>query len=220
MARLRLYYPVRPHAVNQAFGANNPCVEHFGKRNQNVIPSHEDGTCPIGSEKLYPKFGMTGHNGIDLQADEQPVYAACDGTVIEVQKVPARGLGIGILTDEPVQLNEHGTHFAKLRYWHLKRIDVAVGQRVIEGDQIGITNNTGYSSGNHLHFELQPIDKDAGGHPYTAFPNNGIGAAIDPAPFFCGIFAEVVGQKRPLLERALVLIQVWLQKLRDSRQSR
>jgi hypothetical protein len=59
---------------------------------------------------------MSGNNGADLQAGVQPVYAACAGTVIEKQTVSARGLGIGILTRDQVDLDEHGTHFIKIRY--------------------------------------------------------------------------------------------------------
>src|SRR5690348_11965458 len=131
--RLRLYWPVRPYFVNQAFAANQPCVSNFGQPNQKIFDSNPDGTCPVG-EKLYGHFGMAGHNGLDLRAGEQPIYAASTGTVIEKQTVPARGLGLGILTDEPVFLDQFGIHYAKVRYWHLKSFNVEVGDRVEVGD--------------------------------------------------------------------------------------
>lgn len=187
--RLRLYYPVKPFSSAQSFGDNIPCVKDFGLPTQVVVDSYTNGTCPVGYEKLYAKFGMSGHNGMDIRAGEWPVYAACDGVVVEKQTVPARGFGLGILTNDKVFLDGSGEHFAKLRYWHLKSFYAEVGDKVVAGQQIGITDNTGYSSGNHLHFELQPMDKDAGGHPILAFPTNGIGAAIDPNPFFTGISA-------------------------------
>lgn len=217
-SRLRLYYPVRPLFVNQHFSENRPCVSDFGKPTQNVINSNTDGTCPVGSDKLYAHFGMTGHNGVDLRAGEQPIYAACSGTVIEQQTVPARGLGLGILTDSTVLLDHFGEHYAKLRYWHLKSFHVNVGDHVNEGDIIGITDNTGYSSADHLHFELNPMDKDAGGHPRYALSDSGtevIDNSIDPEPFFCGIYADVLATEKPLLEKLVIALQQYLATFRQ-----
>lgn len=207
MSRLRLYFPVRPHAVNQHFGENKPCVSDFGLPTQEISNSNPDNTCPIGSDKLYPHFGMTGHNGTDLQAGEQPVYAACAGTVIEKQTVPARGYGLGILTDDQVFLDQYGTHFAKLRYWHLKSFNVEVGDHVKEGDLLGVTDNTGYSSANHLHFELDPMDKDTGGHPFYANPPGSIASSIDAEPFFCSIYADIVQEEISLFQKLLLVLK-------------
>lgn len=188
--KLELNYPVKPFQVNQHFGDNKPCVKDFGLPSQQIVSWTDNKTCPAGYDKLYGHFGMSGHNGTDLLAGEQNVYAACDGVVVEKQSVPARGLGLGILTNTPVELADGVSHYVKVRYWHLKVMYVEVGDSVKAGQLLGVTDNTGYSSGNHLHFEGQPMDKDAGGHPYLTYPNNGIGAAIDLEPFFTGTYAE------------------------------
>lgn len=208
--RLRLFYPVKPYQLNQKFGQNDACVKDFGLPSQRIV-GKVNNVCPPGFDELYPHFGFKGHNGLDLQTGEQYVYAAHDGTIVEAQHVPARGLGIGNMTDVPVLLDASGVHFAKTRSWHLKRLFVDVGDKVKAGQPIGVSNNTGYSAGNHLHFELQPMDKDAGGHPFLAFNGNGIGAAIDPEPFFCGEYA--VDQMLIPLQMQLVIL---LTKLRDS----
>ena len=45
-------------------------------------------------------------------------------------------------------------------------------------------------AGNHLHFEGDPMDKDAGGHPYN-FPHpEEIAGAVDIEPYFNGRYAE------------------------------
>lgn len=197
--RLELFYPVKPFHINQNFGDNIPCVRNFGLPNQSIIDGTSNTTCPVGYDKLYTHFGMAGHNGTDLQAGEQNVYAACAGTVIEQQLVPARGLGLGILTDTPVDLDSFPSpHFMKIRYWHLKSFNVKVGNHVNVGDVIGISDNTGYSSGDHLHFEGNPMDKDAGGHPNYLLGNGTdygvkfIASAIDIAPYFNGKYAQDV----------------------------
>ncbi len=216
--RLRLYYPVNPFVVNQNFGENKPCVRDFGTSAQEVINPNPDGTCPVGSDKLYQHWGMSGHNGTDLQAGEQEVRAACAGTIIEKQVVPARGLGLGILTDNEVLLDGIGPSFVKLRYWHLKNFAplLEVGDHVKEGDLLGISDNTGYSSANHLHFEGDPMHKDAGGHPILTYANGTFGGtqviagAIDMAPYFTGTYAEDVQHDVAVLQQVIQLITGFL----------
>lgn len=191
-----IFYPVKPFRITQSFGENDPCVKNFGKPNQTILSGYA--TCPIGYEKLYPKFGMDGHNGTDVATGEQPVYAAMAGTVIEKQTVPARGLGLGILSEGIYPFKE-GNYFLKLRYWHLKSFTVEVGQTVKVGDQIGVTNNTGYSSGNHLHFEGQLMSKDAGGHPKLVKLPTKYANSINIEPYFNGLFAaDIFRFKRDL----------------------
>lgn len=182
-----IFYPLRPFCINQHFGENDPCVSDFGKPTQHILSGHA--VCPVSYEKLYAKFGMNGHNGTDLASGEQPVYAAMSGTVIEKQTRPARGLGLGILSDGEYDFPE-GRAYLKLRYWHLKSFNVEVGKHVKRGDQIGVTDNTGYSSGNHLHFEGQLYKKDAGGHPILIQLNNGYANAINIEPYFNGRYAS------------------------------
>lgn len=205
--KLSLYYPVKPFYFAQHFGDNIPCVKDFGLPTQTIVDGEDNKTCPVGYDKLYQKFGMSGHNGSDLHAEVQNVYAACGGTVIEKQTVPARGLGLGILTDTPVEIAPGVEHYMKIRYWHLKSFFKEVGDHVDAGDLIGISNNTGYSSGNHLHFEGQPMDKDAGGHPFLTYPNNGIGAAVDLEPFFTGEYAEDIPKLISINTQLVVLLQ-------------
>jgi murein DD-endopeptidase MepM/ murein hydrolase activator NlpD len=191
---LRLYYPLRPFIVNQHFGENRPCVKDFGLPTQQVINSNPDGTCPIGSDKLYQHFGMGGHNGTDLAAGIQSIYAACDGVVVEKQEVPARGLGLGILTNEQYDFGRYGTHYIKIRYWHLQSFNCDVGDEIKAGQLIGTSDNTGFSSANHLHFEGQLMDKDAGGHPVLFTPLGSISGAIDIEPYLVPIYADTIEQ--------------------------
>lgn len=45
--------------------------------------------------------------------------------------------------------------FAYLLFAHMDRLDVGLGQRVSPGQTLGVTGNTGCSSGPHLHFEVR-----------------------------------------------------------------
>lgn len=206
MSKLELFYPVKPFHVNQHFGDNIPCVKDFGLSSQSIIDGADNNTCPVGYTKLYAEWDMAGHNGTDLQAGIQPIYASCDGTVIEQQTVPARGLGLGILTDEPVEM-VFGTHYAKIRYWHLASFAVKVGDHVQAGQLIGFSDNTGYSSGNHLHFELQPMDKDKGGHPFLVNPPGNIAGAMSLEPYFNGFYAQDAQKVLSLYQRVIDLLK-------------
>jgi murein DD-endopeptidase MepM/ murein hydrolase activator NlpD len=216
MPKLRLYYPCRPFVIGQHFGENQACVKNFGTPTQEIVgASRLTGLCPVGYEPLYPKFGMAGHNGLDLHSGVQKVYAACDGVVIEKQTVPARGLGVGVLTNEKYDFGAQGTHYIKLRYWHLQSFNCEVGDKIKVGQVLGVSDSTGYSSGNHLHFEGQPMDKDAGGHPYLANPIWNITGAIDIEPYFTGIYADTVQQQINLYTQVVELLQMLLDKLKS-----
>jgi murein DD-endopeptidase MepM/ murein hydrolase activator NlpD len=52
-------------------------------------------------------------------------------------------------------------------YGHMSQIDVTVGQQLAPGDLVGLSGNTGHSTGPHLHLEIHPDG----------------GAANDPAPW-------------------------------------
>ena len=62
-------------------------------------------------------------------------------------------------------------------YAHLHRALVAVGQHVKAGEQIGLANSTGNSTGSHLHLTLKKEGASAAG--MTNYPSD----IIDPTPF-------------------------------------
>lgn len=186
------YWPIWPIHINQHFGENKICIDIA--TNKNVIGC--DGkNPPPGYQSVYSM--MQGHNGLDLMARGwQNCYAAREGTVIEKETEPERGLGIGIL---------HGPYFGryfKTRYWHLAGIEVNIGDKVRTGELIGFCDNTGYSSGNHLHFEVK--ETDALGN--TINHDNGYFGAINPYPMMFDEFALQVYALRLYVEKLAQLV--------------
>lgn len=97
---------------------------------------------------------------IDFAADiGTPVLAARDGVVMQVESdFDKAGLNLEKFGDRAnfVRiLHDDGT---MALYAHLKAdngVIVRVGQRVRAGQQIGLSGNTGFSTGPHLHFAVQ-----------------------------------------------------------------
>ena len=97
------------------------------------------------------------HAGIDIAAPVgTPVRAAGAGVVLETADFFFNGNAIYV---------DHGQGLVTL-YCHLDRIEVRPGEHVVAGQRIGLTGNTGRSSGPHLH--------------WTVLAN---GAAVDPRLF-------------------------------------
>lgn len=93
--------------------------------------------------------GIHGYNGIDIAIPiGTKVIASADGVV-----VVARGYGWnGGYGQYVVIAHPNGTQTV---YAHLSQVSVSTGVQVIQGQQIGLSGNTGRSTGAHLHFEVR-----------------------------------------------------------------
>ncbi len=89
------------------------------------------------------------HNGIDLVNGNPntPILASADGTVVSAAD-PGYFDWYGNWT---VIKHADGMYTG---YAHQSRVDVAVGQNVKQGQQIGLMGTTGPSTGEHCHFQF------------------------------------------------------------------
>ncbi|MFN0094370.1 MAG: M23 family metallopeptidase [Dehalococcoidia bacterium] len=95
------------------------------------------------------------HAGIDMTLEgreRSPVYAACPGQVVFTGF--NGGYGNHVVID-------CGDHWETV-YAHLSEILVTAGDRATQEDVVGISGSTGFSTGEHLHFEIR----------YKGFPVN------------------------------------------------
>ena len=117
---------------------------------------------------VYKKWGFPGHNGIDYGIPNgTPVGAAAAGTVAAVS-FENGGYGNYVKLSHMDGSRSYFTYYA-----HLASAAVSPGQKVKVGTTVGFSNNTGASTGPHLHFGLK-ID---GQNPaYKGY--------VDPMPFF------------------------------------
>lgn len=87
------------------------------------------------------------HKGMDIVAPKgTPVFAAEKGTV-EFASSDSSGYGNYIIID-------HGNG-VKTLYAHCSALFVSKGDVVSQGEHIAAVGSTGYSTGNHLHFEVR-----------------------------------------------------------------
>ncbi len=130
---------------------------------------------PFGANPdLYRRWGLPGHEGVDIRAPKGArVYACADGAVARVD------LYNGDAALQPygnsVRL-QHRDGFQTL-YAHLQETRVKVGDSVQAGDVIGLADATGNTAGDLLHLGLKKAGASAAG--LTAFPRD----FIDPEPF-------------------------------------
>lgn len=103
--------------------------------------------------RLHPILGNNKfHSGIDLKATSDTVKSVLDGVVVSSGYNDKLGYFVKI---------NHNGNFSSI-YGHLSQYFVKSDQIVKAGDCLGITGNTGMSTGEHLHFGVyyknQPMD--------------------------------------------------------------
>lgn len=125
----------------------------------------------------YPCRPDRSHNGIDFAVDiGTPVVAAADGRVsVAGQDLTGYGLHIRV---------EHT--FGMTLYGHLSSLLVVSGQQVKAGEVIGLSGNSGNSTGAHLHFELRKPGNKGGCKdavdPARYMSNDPLSPTPQPAP--------------------------------------
>ncbi len=119
---------------------------------------------------FYRRFGydgmpLLGHNGIDfLTPPGTPLRATDAGTVLAAGYEPG-GLGHFVLLSHT---------WGESLYAHMDRIAVSPGQALRRGQRIGVSGNSGGSTGPHLHFAIRI-------YPYERA--DGWGGYSDPLPY-------------------------------------
>ena len=84
------------------------------------------------------------HNGLDLRAKYEEVYAMMYGQVIKIGSDKRSGNYITI---------KHGDY--TVSYCHLSQVLVKNGQLIAPGEPVAISGNTGRSTAPHLHITLK-----------------------------------------------------------------
>ena len=112
-------------------------------------------TSPFGAKESFRNHA---HNGIDIRMEEGTPLSAIQDGVIKLADYGDANAGKTIF----LEMSDGTTAI----YGHLSEFIAKTGDKVRTGDLIGYSGNTGFSTGEHLHFAI----KDNG-------------AFVDPTPF-------------------------------------
>ena len=150
---LRIFLPAEQGArgLFATSGRSGPMIKPHG------VPVRTNSVTSEFGSRWHPiSGGYRFHTGLDLAAPQGAAVAATSpGTVVVAGWCGGYGQCVTI---------DHGGGVLTL-YGHLSRIDVAPGQRVGQGQPIGLVGSTGRSTGPHLHYEVringQAVDPSA-----------------------------------------------------------
>lgn len=115
--------------------------------------------------------GHDGHTGIDIVTKEKgvPIQSIAIGTVITTIISPGKGVIIQ---------TKLGQKIYEIEYYHLSKILVRPGQKVLEGHVLGISGNTD-TEVEHTHLSIKEyLLKEDG--LFESDTSNGYGGRIDP----------------------------------------
>ncbi|MET8714051.1 M23 family metallopeptidase [Streptomyces sp. NPDC004735] len=134
---------------------------------------------PVNKYVLSATYGTGGdrwaskHSGQDFAVPiGTKVEAAHTGRVV---KAGPNGGGDGPAYGNAIVIKHANGKYSQ--YAHLSKIDVKIGDRVKTGEKIGLSGNTGNSSGPHLHFEIRTT------------PN--YGSAINPVSYLNSVHVHI-----------------------------
>jgi len=114
------------------------------------IPSIWPASGTVTSEYGERRLTHT-HKGIDIANNTgTPIRSTANGTIIAVGTSGNFGRRIMIYHGT----DENGTTYVTI-YAHLSNFSVKAGDKVSQGEIIGLMGNTGYSKGTHLHYEVR-----------------------------------------------------------------
>jgi murein DD-endopeptidase MepM/ murein hydrolase activator NlpD len=97
--------------------------------------------------EVYKQWGLNGHDGVDYSCPTgTKLIAPFDGMIISVKNSGSAGYGLHVKI--------WNRKNACVLYGHMKSVNVRLWQSVKIGQLIGLSDNTGNSTGPHLHLGL------------------------------------------------------------------
>lgn len=138
-----------------------------GRKSSNFVYTGGEFIWPISSHTITSEFGYrtdpingttSYHSGIDIAAPTgTEIHAVADGEVAWSYYSTTAGNWIGI---------DHGNDIYSV-YMHCSVSNVVAGDKVSQGDVIGLVGSTGRSTGPHLHLSIRENGEYVNPHNYV-----------------------------------------------------
>ncbi len=129
----------------------------------------------FGHRRVFNGQPRAPHSGADLRATTgTPIYAANRGRVVLAKDLFFSGNAVFI---------DHG-YGLFTTYLHLSQIDVAVGEMVEQGQQLGLAGATGRVTGAHLHWGVRLVDARV--DPFSLIASGPVAEAVSNDRCTCG----------------------------------
>ena len=135
--------------INRESAEMNAAFSRWDESLQPVLrmraPTEGVRSSSFGLRRFFNEQPRAPHSGMDIAAPEgTPIVAPAPGVIVATGNYFFNGNTI---------ILDHGHGLISL-YCHMNTIDVAVGQRVETGQQIGAVGQTGRVTGPHLHWSI------------------------------------------------------------------
>lgn len=163
------YYPTKPFFVTQRWGLSNPA--------------------------MYSQFGFTKHNGLDTHLPKDKTgYAPFNGFVVRNGNQPTGGgIFVGFMSEDEFQFDD-GKYRVLVDLLHCEKIILNEGDRAELGEKLAILDNSGFTTGPHLHTQWRRTKNWNGKYGkelrWEEVDRNAANNSIDPAPYFTGKYAQ------------------------------
>jgi murein DD-endopeptidase MepM/ murein hydrolase activator NlpD len=127
----------------EAFSHEIPAAEWSGSFDVPVDTKPSEG---FGTRRTFNGQLASIHRGMDYHAPPgTPIMAANSGVVVLARELYYEGNCVII---------NHGQQFMTM-YLHLSRMDVKEGDKVVKGQEVGLSGATGRATGPHLHVAVR-----------------------------------------------------------------
>lgn len=138
----------RPAELAQIAAARNMQVASDGWRQKFRWPVTGRLSGFFGSQRVYQGKPGTYHSGTDVAVPAgTPFVAPADGVVVLAAAAPFTLEGNLLIVDHGMGLSS--------AFLHCQRLDVKVGDRVVQGQLLGTVGRTGRATGPHMHWGLK-----------------------------------------------------------------
>jgi murein DD-endopeptidase MepM/ murein hydrolase activator NlpD len=138
----------RPAELAQIAAARRVDQTSDGWRQRFIWPVTGRRSGYFGSQRVYQGKPGSYHGGADIAVPAgTPFVAPADGVVVLAAAAPFTLEGNLLIVDHGMGLNS--------AFLHCQRLDVKVGDRVVQGQVLGAVGRTGRATGPHMHWGMK-----------------------------------------------------------------